>query len=90
MPLVVSAGDDVDYSAPYLIVEGGELVTKYPAREHDGASPETDVPVSETIDSLPAEVDTENNWRIGGIVFVAVAAALVMIRRERRRIERSD
>lgn len=29
-----SAGDEVDYSAPYLTVENGELVTRYPAKEH--------------------------------------------------------
>ncbi len=28
------AGDEVDYSAPYITVENGELVTRYPAREH--------------------------------------------------------
>ncbi len=33
MPLYV--GDEVDYSAPYLTVENGELVTKYPVREHE-------------------------------------------------------
>lgn len=33
MPLFV--GDEVDYSAPYITVEGGELVTKYPTREHE-------------------------------------------------------
>lgn len=32
----VHAGDEVDYSAPYMVVENGELVTKYPAREHEG------------------------------------------------------
>lgn len=29
------AGDEVDYSAPYVTVENGELVTRYPAKEHD-------------------------------------------------------
>lgn len=29
-----SAGDEVDYSAPYVTVENGELVTKYPAKAH--------------------------------------------------------
>lgn len=28
------AGDEVDYSAPYITVENGELVTRYPAKEH--------------------------------------------------------
>ena len=30
----VYAGDEVDYSAPYITVENGELVTRYPAKEH--------------------------------------------------------
>ncbi len=30
----VYAGDEVDYSAPYLTVENGRLVTRYPAKEH--------------------------------------------------------
>jgi hypothetical protein len=80
-PLLVSAGDDVDYSAPYLVVEDGELVTKYPAQEHDGVSTDTDV---------PAGVDTENNWRIAGAVMLAVAAAFFMLRRGRRRTEKAD
>lgn len=29
------AGDEVDYSAPYVTVENGELVTRYPAKAHD-------------------------------------------------------
>jgi hypothetical protein len=29
------AGDEVDYSAPYITLENGELVTKYPAKQHD-------------------------------------------------------
>ncbi len=89
-PLVVSAGDDVDYSAPYLVVEDGELVTKYPAQEHDGAAAEADVPAGETIESQPATVATEKNWRIAGAVIIVVVAALVMIWRRRQRIEKSD
>lgn len=34
MPAELYVGDDVDYSAPYLTVENGELVTKYPAKQH--------------------------------------------------------
>jgi hypothetical protein len=87
VPLVVSAGDDVDYSAPYLVVEDGELVTKYPAGEHDGVAAETDVPSGETNGSPAAEVDTKKNWGIAGAVIIAVVAALVMIRRERQRLK---
>lgn len=35
----VFAGDEVDYSAPYMTLENGELVTKYPAKEHDPNAP---------------------------------------------------
>ena len=37
----VYAGDEVDYSAPYITVEHGELITMYPAKEH----PTGDTPV---------------------------------------------
>ncbi len=30
----VYAGDEVDYSAPYITVENGELITRYPVKEH--------------------------------------------------------
>lgn len=30
------AGDETDYSAPYVTVENGELVTRYPAKKHAG------------------------------------------------------
>ncbi|MDX1499097.1 MAG: hypothetical protein R3176_04315 [Woeseiaceae bacterium] len=29
------AGDEVDYGAPYLVVEDGKLVTRYPGKEHE-------------------------------------------------------
>ncbi len=31
----VYAGDEVDYSAPYITVENGELITRYPSKYHD-------------------------------------------------------
>lgn len=40
VPLVAMAGDEVDYSAPYMVLEDGELVTKYPAKEHEGGTPQ--------------------------------------------------
>jgi hypothetical protein len=90
VPLVVSAGDDVDYSAPYLVVEDGELVTKYPAGEHNGESAETDVPAGETIDSSATQVDTRKNTRVAGVVVIAVVAALIMIRRRRQQLKESS
>jgi len=38
MPTQLYVGDQVDYSAPYLTVENGELVTKYPTNEHAPAA----------------------------------------------------
>jgi len=38
MPTQLYIGDQVDYSAPYLTVENGELVTKYPTNEHAPAA----------------------------------------------------
>jgi hypothetical protein len=38
MPKQLFVGDQVDYSAPYLTVEDGELVTKYPTNEHATAA----------------------------------------------------
>jgi hypothetical protein len=35
----VYAGDEVDYSAPYITLENGELVTRYPAKEHAPIEP---------------------------------------------------
>ena len=40
VPNIAAAGDEVDYSAPYLVVEDGKLVTKYPGQEHQGDSPQ--------------------------------------------------
>ncbi len=32
------ASDEVDYSAPYVTLEDGKLVTKYPAKQHTNAA----------------------------------------------------
>lgn len=51
------AGDEVDYSAPYIVVENGELVTRYPAVQHDGvaaaAAPEMRAAPSKTESAAP-------------------------------------
>jgi len=68
------AGDEVDYSAPYLVVENGELVTKYPAREHAG---------TEEKDPATAESDAPENassgskwWLIAALAGGAAAAGV--------------
>ncbi|HET6629640.1 MAG TPA: hypothetical protein VFG91_07685 [Woeseiaceae bacterium] len=41
-----SASDEVDYSAPYMTLEDGKLVTKYPAKPHTKAATAAGVPDS--------------------------------------------
>ena len=78
-PRVAPAGDEVDYSAPYLVVEDGELVTKYPAKEHEGASPDAGAQASE---------ETESSQQQDSIGAAAIAVAIVLLllftRRKRR------
>ena len=79
MPFFALAGDEVDYSAPYLVVENGELVTKYPAREHEGAAvagdPQADV------DAAPS--DTPSNQMPLTVVAIAVLVAFLLWVRSR-------
>lgn len=81
-------GDEVDYSAPYLVVEDGELVTRYPDKQHEA------VP-DEAAGEYPAEPsDPGAAGEAGrGVVFGAALAALVIglllvVRRARRRSPR--
>jgi len=64
------AGDEVDYSAPYLTLENGELVTKYPAKEHDPNVPQPQTAVADT-----AEPGAPTPW---GIVLVVAMIALAV------------
>ncbi len=82
-PCTVTAGDEVDYSAPYLVVENGELVTKYPALEHAGASPVADAQASLETESLPQQDGTGNNWA-GVAAAIAVAIVLVLLVRRKQ------
>lgn len=79
------AGDEVDYSAPYLVVENGELVTKYPAKQHAGTE-ETDPPV--TAESRAAENASSGSrwWLIAALAGGAAAAGVgFAVQRQRRR-----
>ena len=73
------AGDEVDYSAPYITVENGELVTKYPAKDHAGSA--------ETLESgvdAAAQPASENSsaWLLWSIlVSVAAVISVVVFRR---------
>jgi len=87
VPRVAPAGDEVDYSAPYLVVENGELVTKYPAKEHAGALPQADTQASDTTASPQQQVGLENVWAIAGVAIAVVIALLLLIKRGRQRRE---
>ncbi len=65
----VFAGDEVDYSAPYMTLENGELVTKYPAKEHDPNAPAPDTGAVAPVPNKPTPT---------GIVLVIALIALAV------------
>ncbi len=87
VPRVAPAGDEVDYSAPYLVVENGELVTKYPAKEHAGALPQAETQVSNTTASTPQQDGLENVWAIAAVAIAVAIVLLLLIKRGRQRRE---
>lgn len=72
------AGDEVDYSAPYITVENGELVTRYPVREHAGADVVTPA-------NSPGEPVDERKSRMPWIAAALIPLLLVIILLIRRR-----
>ncbi len=86
IPIAAPAGDEVDYSAPYLVVEDGELVTKYPAKEHAGASPQADTQASNTTASTPPQVGIDNVLVFAGLAITVVIALLILIKRGGQRL----
>jgi hypothetical protein len=70
------AGDEVNYSAPYLVVENGELLTKYPAREHTG---------TEEKDLAPAESRTPAKWWLAALAGAAAAVGVGCVAQRQRR-----
>lgn len=68
-----AAGDETDYSAPYVTVENGELVTRYPAKKHDPDSPDSEAGVSREDVYLP--------WWASAAAVTLILAALLWIRR---------
>ena len=70
-PHIAQAGDEVDYSAPYLVVEDGELVTKYPTKEHEG-------------DSAQQQDGFGEYWAIGAVAITAVIVLLFLLKRRQR------
>ena len=87
VPRVAPAGDEVDYSAPYLVVEDGELVTKYPAKEHEGVSSEGDAQVSNATELPQQKVGLDKVWGIVAVAITAAIALLLLIKQRRQRRE---
>lgn len=78
------AGDEVDYSAPYLVVEDGKLVTKYPGREHEaGVDATATVAEAAGEEASPAAVD--RNWKYAAAGSAALVLLLFGLLRLRRR-----
>jgi hypothetical protein len=71
----VFAGDEVDYSAPYMTLENGELVTKYPAKEHDPNAPQANTAPAGTKGSSPTMPPKPTPL---GMVLVAALIALAV------------
>jgi hypothetical protein len=80
------AGDDVDYSAPYLVVEDGELVTKYPNREHEAAAASAAAAAAPTATDVVAAEETGGApWLVAAVVVAGAVAALFVAMRFRSR-----
>lgn len=83
-PAMVLGGDEVDYSAPYMVVEDGELVTKYPAKDHDGAVPSTDEAVSDIAVAAASETQSGRAWFFAATAIAMVIVLLLALRRRRK------
>ena len=78
VPRAAPAGDDVDYSAPYLVVEDGELVTKYPALEHTGGATADDTGIA--ADATTGDELSYQQQLLRAAAAVGVLAFLMWIR----------
>lgn len=90
VPLAAYSGDEADYSAPYLTVEDGELVTKYPAKEHQGDAPQTEASVTDTAESTQQTTDPTKRWLIVAVVITVAVALLSLLTRRQRRSRTAD
>ena len=83
-PLIGLAGDEVDYSAPYLTLENGELVTKYPSKDHAaGAAIET-ASAEPTIELQQPTKQVRLIWVFAGGAIVLVVLGLLVAQRRRQ------
>ena len=80
----VYGGDEVDYLAPYLTIENGELVTRYPAKEHaPGDNPVPSDP-DEVAESPRKESLSLLLWCLPAAIAVLAIAADFRRRRHRQ------
>lgn len=70
-----ASDDEADYSAPYLVVENGELVTRYPAKTHE-------LDESKTDEAIPANtIDTgAPSWLVPAALIAVIAGGLLFAR----------
>jgi hypothetical protein len=85
------AGDEVDYSAPYVTLENGQLVTKYPAKEHDPNAQVTTASGAEPsglnapgTSSAPG-AEPKKLWVIAAAGIGLILGLLLLIKRRQRR-----
>ena len=75
------AGDEVDYSAPYMTVEDGKLVTKYPAREHAPGDVAAQAMPADDTDTPGPEQVRARTWLLAvGVPLLGLAAFLILQR----------
>jgi len=78
----VFAGDEVDYSAPYMTLEDGKLVTKYPAKEHDPNAPLPNTAPNGTTGSSPPTPPKPTP--LGIVLLVAMIALAIYLSRGKK------
>ncbi len=83
---VAAAGDEVDYSAPYVTVENGELVTRYPAKPHadDDGMPRGAAASDAASTSLASPRAGLSTSLIGATLVLLIAGAWIGWSRRRR------
>ncbi|MEJ2172680.1 MAG: hypothetical protein ACO22K_01525 [Woeseiaceae bacterium] len=84
------AGDEVNYSAPYLTVENGELVTKYPAREHESGSGDADPPANASATLPGSATRPKRLWVFVAALIGATIAMLLLVKRRRTKAYRVE
>lgn len=88
-PLLALAGDDVDYSAPYLTLENGELVTRYPLKDHTAGAASETASAEPTIESQQPAEQARLTWVLAGGAIAVVVLGLLLAQRRRQRSDLS-